>query len=146
VDTAGDGAPRQTEAAGSRMTVPAARPQHAAADIATWQALRFYLRLGDSVLEQHQPNHPARQSFPDLLDMLNTQIARTRNGTAEIGTVLAELDLIGCVEAGQILNRSARRAAQIADELGGVKVGGRGGYVFHRPTVTAYAERQRKRE
>jgi hypothetical protein len=106
----------------------------------TLNTLRWCVKLADGLLDRDYPDHPARDALPAAVDWLD-QISSTRNEIVEASAALAELDLIGSSEAGDIVGVTQRRAQQLADTLGGRKING--AYVFPRGAVIAYAERQR---
>jgi hypothetical protein len=105
------------------------------------KTLRWFVELADQLLDRDCPDHPARRGLPAAVDWLDSEVSRSRNEAAEIRGSLAKLDLIGSAEAAEILECTQRRAQQLADDIGGLRIGNR--YVFPRAAVIAYAERQR---
>jgi hypothetical protein len=107
----------------------------------TLETLRWFVELADQLLDRDFPNHPVRCGLPDAVDWLDSAISRPRIEAPEIRFALAELDLIGSADVAAILECTQRRVQQLADEIGGLRIGN--GYVFSRAAVIAYAERQR---
>jgi hypothetical protein len=114
-------------------------------DLATLRNLKFLVRLGDSLLERDAPDHLVRESVPDVLDLINTEISRSRHENGLLRDPLGSLDLIGSRQAAAELKIGKKRVQQIAeDKLGGRKIDGVG-WVFDRAAVAAYAtQRSRK--
>jgi hypothetical protein len=113
-------------------------------DPVTLNALHFYVRLGDSLLERDQPDHPVRESVPDILDVLNTEISRSRTGICLPRDPFGSLDLCGSKQAAVELQRSQKRVHQIGEALGGRKIEGVG-WIFDRAAVKEYADRKKRK-